>query len=74
LGVFAKLFGIAWIGALKPRHFVEVRLAVATMSWISSSTDVKLCNVNRTLGVVASTGTFTPLTEETYMRLKVVRQ
>jgi hypothetical protein len=27
----------------------------------SESTDVKLCNVNRTLGVVAPTGTFMPL-------------
>lgn len=28
---------IAWNGVLKPRHFLGVRLAVRTMSWISSS-------------------------------------
>src|ERR1700730_19407228 len=28
---------IAWKGVLKPRHFLGVRLAVMTMSWISSS-------------------------------------
>jgi hypothetical protein len=28
---------IAWKGVLKPRHFLGVRLAVITMSWISSS-------------------------------------
>ena len=28
---------IAWNGVLKPRHFLGVRLAVMTMSWISSS-------------------------------------
>ena len=28
---------IAWKGVLKPRHFLGVRLAVTTMSWISSS-------------------------------------
>ena len=28
---------MAWKGVLKPRHFLGVRLAVMTMSWISSS-------------------------------------
>jgi len=28
---------MAWNGVLKPRHFLGVRLAVMTMSWISSS-------------------------------------
>src|ERR1700716_2371261 len=28
---------IAWKGVLKPRHFLGARLAVMTMSWISSS-------------------------------------
>jgi hypothetical protein len=28
---------IAWNGVLKPRHFLGVRLAVRTTSWISSS-------------------------------------
>jgi len=28
---------IAWKGVLKPRHFLGVRLAVMTMSWISAS-------------------------------------
>jgi hypothetical protein len=37
LHVFAKLFEDCLIGVLKPRHFLGVRLAVMTMSWISSS-------------------------------------
>src|ERR1700730_13145032 len=37
LGVFAKLFEDRRRGVLKPRHFLGVRLAVMTMSWISSS-------------------------------------
>jgi hypothetical protein len=37
LHVFAKLFEDCLKGLLKPRHFLGVRLAVMTMSWISSS-------------------------------------
>src|SRR6202022_3224625 len=33
---------IAWKGVLKPRHFLGVRLAVRTMSWISSSDTVSM--------------------------------
>jgi len=33
---------IAWKGVLKPRHFLGVRLAVMTMSWISSSDSLSM--------------------------------
>ena len=31
-----------WKGVLKPRHFLGVRLAVMTMSWISSSDSLSM--------------------------------
>ena len=34
---FPSSLRIPWNGVLKPKHFLGVRLAVMTMSWISSS-------------------------------------
>jgi hypothetical protein len=43
LHVFAKFFeDRLWKGVLKPRHFLGVRLAVMTMSWISSSDSLSM--------------------------------